>query len=423
MQNKSGFGLFKGTVMTVLLMMLFVVTITGLAYSQTANPADSKVQLFTADQLDQITAPIALYPDELIAHVLPASTVPLEVVQADRYVKDHGGKVSEMPDADWDPSVKALTMFPDVLSMMDKNLDWTETLGSAVINQQNDVMDSIQRLRKKNYNAGNLNNMDHQKVVVEKEVIQIVPSDPQVIYVPQYNPTTVVQAAPSPSGIGLAFATGVMVSNWFNYRTTDWYNHGFIVNPVYIDHYRYPPNSRYYGYYHNDIHRGYPDGVYWKPTPYSRDHYSNRVGNKTNINFGDTNIYVGNKTNVGNKANIGNKTNVPNKTYNSYKPPAGKNPTPGNKPAKYPSNAYKPAKMPSTGNKPEKYPSTAYKPAKMPSTGNKPMKMPEIKKSSGNNSSPFGNIQSRSEATRHSERGSFSRGGGSERSRGGGRKR
>lgn len=404
MQDKSGFSLFRGTVMTMLLLLSLVVTMSGFAYSQAANPTDSKVQLYTADQLDQITAPIALYPDELIAHVLPASTVPLEVVQADRYVKDHGGKVSEMPDSDWDPSVKALTMFPDVLSMMDKNLDWTETLGSAVINQQNDVMNSIQRLRKRNYDSGNLNNMDHQTVVVEKEIIKIVPSDPQVIYVPQYNPTTVVEAAPAPSGIGLAFATGVMVSNWFNYRTTDWYNHGFIVNPVYIDHYRYPPNSRYYGYYHNDIHRGYPNGGYWKPTPYSRDHYSNRVGNKTNIKFGDTNIYVGNKTNVANKNNVVKKTNVANKnnvakkTNVANKNNVVKKNNVGNKP--------------SADYKPEKYHPTSKNPMKMPS------KMPEIRKSTGNNNSPFGNIQGRSEVTRHSDRGSSSRGG---RSSGGGR--
>ena len=371
MLKKLRFSLFKGAVTAMLLLL----AMSGLAYSQAANPTDSSVQMLTADQLDKITAPIALYPDELIAHVLPASTVPLEIVQADRYVKDHGGKVSEMPDADWDPSVKALTLFPDVLSMMDKNLDWTETLGAAVINQQKDVMDSIQRLRRKNYDAGNLKNMNHQTAVVEENTIKIIPSDPEVIYVPQYDSTTVVES--NPGGLALAFAGGIMVSDWFNYRTVDWYHNGFVVNPVYINHYRYPPNSRYYGYYHNDIHRGYPNGGYWKPTPYSRDHYSKNIGNKTNIKFGNTNINIENKTNVGNRSLNHN----------------------------YPHNT------------PNRKPQYSSHPDRMPSVTN----MHEVRSHSFNES-PFGNIQSRSEVSRHSERGSFSRGGGGG-FRGGGRRR
>lgn len=376
MLRKLKFSLFKGAVTTMLLLLALVSAMSGLAYSQTANPTDSSAQMLTADQLDQITAPIALYPDELISHVLPASTVPLEIVQADRYVKDHGGKVSEMPDADWDPSVKALTLFPDVLAMMDKNLDWTETLGAAVINQQKDVMDSIQRLRRKNYDAGNLSNMDHQTAVVEEQTIKIVPSDPDVVYVPQYDSTTVVES--NPGGLALAFAGGVMVADWFNYRTVDWYHNGFIVNPVYIDHYRYPPNSRYYGYYHNDIHRGYSDGGYWKPTPYSRDHYSQNIGNKTNIKFGNTNINIENKTNL------------------------------GNKPMNHPSNYNAPNRKPEYTNHPDSMPSERH----------------DIERDHSLNESPFGNMQSRSEVSRNSDRGSFSRGGGGGfRGGGGGRRR
>ncbi len=422
MFKRSGFSLFKSTVMTMLFLLSLIVTISGLAWSQT-NPTDSKPQLFTADQLDQMTAPIALYPDELVAHILPASTVPLEVVQADRYVKDHGGKVTDMPDTDWDASVKALTMFPDVLSMMDKNLDWTETLGSAVINQQKDVMDSIQRLRKKNYDVGNLNNMDHQTVVVEKEVIKIVPSDPQVVYVPQYNPTTVVQAAPSPGGIGLAFATGIMVADWFNYRTTDWYNNRIIVNPVYIDHYHYPPNSRYYGYYHGP--RGYPPGGgYWQPTPYSKEHYHNHVGNNTYIKFNNNTINIGNNVHhpddhhphhnnppPNNKPHNGNKPPANNKSHNGNKPPAANKPHNGNN--NKPQTAYKPHNTQANAHKPTQ--SHEYK---KPASS---FKMPEFKKTTGSNNSPFGSMESRNESRRHSERGSSSRSGGGSR-RGGRRK-
>lgn len=372
MMKMSEFNSGKSIVILLTLLLTMVFCLSGIGYSQTANPTDSTPQMLTADQLDQITAPIALYPDELIAHVLPASTVPLEIVQADRYVKDHGGKVTEMPDADWDPSVKALTLFPDVLAMMDKNLDWTETLGAAVINQQKDVMDSIQRLRRKNYDAGNLSNMDHQTVVVEEQTIKIVPSDPEVVYVPQYDSTTVVES--NPGGLAFAFASGVMVADWFNYRTVDWYHNGFIVNPVYIDHYRYPPNSRYYNYYHNDIHRGYTDGGYWKPTPYSRDHYSNNIGNKTNIKFNNTNINIGNTNNLG----------------------------------------YKPQNYPS-------HHDYTNHPEKMPSANKMPSEIHEFGQDHSFNESPFSNVQSRSDVMRNSDRGSFSRGGGG--FRGGGRRR
>ena len=159
---------------------------------------------FSREQLEQILAPIALYPDELIAQILMASTYPLEVVQADRWVRQNNNlKGDALADAleeqDWDPSVKSLENFPQVLQMMSEKLDWTQKLGDAFLAQEKDVMDTVQVLRRKAEAAGNLNTTQEQKVIVEKETIIIEPANPQVVYVPTYNPTVVYGAWPYPA--------------------------------------------------------------------------------------------------------------------------------------------------------------------------------------------------------------------------------
>ena len=172
-------------------------------------------------------APIALYPDSLLAQILTASTYPLEIVQAARFVKQNkelkGEKLMEAAkDKDWDPSVKAMLEFPDVLSMMDEKIEWTQKLGDAFLDQQKDVMESVQRLRRKANESGNLKTTKEQIVIVEKEtkVIVIESASPEVVYVPTYNPTVVYGAWPYPAyppypvyaypyGAGLAFTAGV----------------------------------------------------------------------------------------------------------------------------------------------------------------------------------------------------------------------
>jgi hypothetical protein len=158
------------------------------------------------EEIDQMMAPIALYPDSLLAQVLTASTYPLEIVQAGRFVQQNkelkGEKlIAAAKDKDWDPSVKAMLQFPDVLLMMNEKLEWTEKLGNAFLSQQKDVMASAQRLRKKAQESGNLKTTKEQVVVVEKEtkVIVIQPASPQVVYVPAYNPTVVYGAWPYPA--------------------------------------------------------------------------------------------------------------------------------------------------------------------------------------------------------------------------------
>ncbi len=158
------------------------------------------------EELDQLLAPIALYPDDLIAQILAASTYPVEVVQAARFVKENAKLKDEKlmaaaKDKDWEPSVKAMLQFPDVLKMMDEKLDWTSKLGDAFLSQQRDVMDSIQRLRRKANEAGNLKTTQEQKVIVEQQTQTIViqPANPQVVYVPTYNPTVVYGTWPYPA--------------------------------------------------------------------------------------------------------------------------------------------------------------------------------------------------------------------------------
>jgi len=164
-------------------------------------------KLKSPEALDSLVAPIALYPDPLLAQVMAASTYPLEVVQAARWLKDNSKlKGEELTKAaakqPWDASVQALVGFPDALNFLDKNIQWTQDLGNAVLDQQSDVMDAVQRMRKKAKDSGKLQTTKEQKVEVQtieqKQVVVIQPSDPQVIYVPSYNPT-VVYGAPPPA--------------------------------------------------------------------------------------------------------------------------------------------------------------------------------------------------------------------------------
>jgi hypothetical protein len=149
--------------------------------------------------LENLVAPIALYPDDLVALVLPASTNPLQVVQADRFLDKRKQDPKLQVDQDWDDSVKSLVNYPEIIKKMSTDLDWTAALGEAVVANQVAVLDAVQGFRRKAQSAGNLKSDQKQVVVVEKEIIKIEPANPQVIYVPQYNPTTVVAYSPYPA--------------------------------------------------------------------------------------------------------------------------------------------------------------------------------------------------------------------------------
>ena len=172
---------------------------------KTEAPKADAPKVRTPDEMDSLVAPIALYPDPLLAQILAASTYPLEIVQANRWLKENAKlKGEELTKAaakqPWDPSVQALVAFPEALKRLDETLPWTTDLGNAFLEQQAEVMDAVQRMRKKAKDGGKLESTKEQKVetkVVEsKSVIVIEPSDPQVIYVPSYNPTVVYGAPP-----------------------------------------------------------------------------------------------------------------------------------------------------------------------------------------------------------------------------------
>ncbi|MFM0554204.1 DUF3300 domain-containing protein [Paraburkholderia sediminicola] len=228
---------------------LFLEVAAPAAYGQTPAQTPAKI---SNQQLDSLTAPIALYPDALLAQVLMASTFPQDVPAAAAWSKANpklqgDDAVKAVASEPWDPSVQSLVAFPQVLATMASKPDWVTQLGNAFLAQPNDVMDSVQRLRKQAQQAGNLKTNPQQKVVVEQSTIQIVPVNPQVVYVPTYNPTVVYGTWPYPayppvyvppppgyavaSGLaaGLAFGVGVAITSslWSN---VNWNNHSVNIN-------------------------------------------------------------------------------------------------------------------------------------------------------------------------------------------------
>ena len=170
--------------------------------SQPAAPAPA----LSADQLDQLLAPVALYPDALLAQILAASTYPAQVAVADQWLQQMRAQGYGSPDqiaagadqqGDWDPSVKALTAFPDVLDLLDHDLEWTTALGDAYYNQPQDVMQTVQVLRDRAQQAGNLETTPQEDVTENQGYIYIAPPDPEIVYVPTYDPWD-VYGAPIP---------------------------------------------------------------------------------------------------------------------------------------------------------------------------------------------------------------------------------
>jgi hypothetical protein len=269
---------------------------------------------FSQAELEQILAPIALYPDDVLAQILIASTYPLEIVQADRWAKQNKGMTGNALTAalekqPWDPSVKSLVNFPEVLSMMSEKIDLTQKVGDAFLAQQQDVMKAVQSLRAKAQASGNLKTTKEQKVIVEKETIVIQQANPQVIYVPTYNPTVVYGTWPYPAyppayyyppsyyagAAFFSFAAGVAVGAAWGYAWghCDWHHGGGDINYNVnrntninrnIDRSRYQGGQGGKGnWQHNPSHRG---GVAYRDrataTKYNRGASSGAVKSREN---------------------------------------------------------------------------------------------------------------------------------------------
>jgi len=244
---------------------------------QTAQPPEdaTPVPQPSASELDQLVAPIALYPDALVAQILAAATYPTQVVEADRWMQQHadlnGDALAQAVDSQsWDPSVKALTQFPSVLQMMDRNLSWTSSVGDAYVNGQQIVLDAVQVMRQRAQGAGNLQSTQQESVTTDGQAISIEPTDPEVVYVPEYDPWDFYGAPvayyPGWYGVpglyidgpGIVFGVGVGIGvfggfGWgWHHWGADWHRHD-----VMHDHDRYVSHSPTF-INHNDFGHGHP---------------------------------------------------------------------------------------------------------------------------------------------------------------------
>jgi len=186
-------------------------------------------------EIDSLTSSVALYPDPLLALILPASSYPLEVGAASQWARLNPGAPQYVIDAQpWQPSVKALVHYPTVLDTMAARPDWTQRLGAAFLNQPGDVTNSIQRLRFQAQAAGTLFSTPQQQVVTDSGMIRIVPADPTLVYVPTYDPAVVYVRHERPV-VGITFGHGFTIGAWLNYDV-DWHSHWVVVGPRWDHH-------------------------------------------------------------------------------------------------------------------------------------------------------------------------------------------
>ncbi len=343
----------------------------------------------STDQLNQLVAPIALYPDSLVAQVLAASTYPTQVVEADRFVQSQAGappaQIAQMVNGQqWDPSVKALCAFPSVLANMDKNLDWTTQLGNAYYNQPQDVMNAVQGLRQQAYSAGHLQSSQQLAVTYAPGDIVIAPANPAVVYVPYYNPWVfwgfrpyyAWYAPPPPvgfvGGFGFGFGIGIGVGLWggFGWGWGHWgfawgphpylaFGHGMwvsrsvtVVNHGYYGRFDRAPGARAYnaqvahaayargyaagarGGYNAGAHAGYNAGAHagYNAGAHAGYNAGARAGYNAGVNHGAA---ANNSHPATNNYNRPATNNYNRPTQNTSRPTTNSRPTTQNKPARH----------------------------------------------------------------------------------------
>ncbi|MDH3766922.1 MAG: DUF3300 domain-containing protein [Gammaproteobacteria bacterium] len=245
-----------------------------------------EVVILTPKVLAELVGPIALYPDDLLAIVLPASTFPIQIVQAARFLDDYEQDSSLKPVEDWDDSVTALLNYPKVVRMMNEDIEWTWELGGAVLNQQQDVIEAVEVFRDRAYAAGNLKSDDYQTVYDEGESIEIIPADEEVIYVPYYEPERVVirhvepayYYYPQPCPVYYyPYPRGHSFSNGFFWGVTSAYRIGWSTRHLNVRHNSYWGHPyyghRYSGHYYRQPSVHFYNNWYANTGRYSRHRY------------------------------------------------------------------------------------------------------------------------------------------------------
>jgi len=378
---------------------LCAATLAGFASGQDAE----EPKAFAPEELEQLVAPIALHPDAVISQVLMAATYPLEVVQADRWVKDQkppleGDALAKALEAQtWDPSVKSLIAFPDLLGQMSMKLDWTQKLGDAMLAQEKDVLAAVQRLRVRAKEAGHLESSKEQEVSEDAEIIIIESKTTEIVYIPTYNPTVVYGTWPYPA-----------------YPPTYYYP----------PHYVYPPA---YGFAAGVI-VGAAWGYAWGGCGWRGGHVDIDIDRNVNFNRNiDRSRY---KTQVGGggrgnwKHNPNNRQGVryrDNKTAQRY----GKQGRSGNRSSR---DAYR-GRSSTGGAQAGRGTGASARRSSMPKRTSPSRSTPSRSSPSRSSGSAFKGYQGRSQTTRHSSRGRSSRsssrssGRSSRGGRGGGRRR
>lgn len=286
--NKGQFPLLKLTALSLALAASVGCTAVPAAttdvQSQAVYPVDG---VYQGADLDRMLAPVALYPDSLLSHVLIAATYPLEVVQAERWARrnDHlrPEQALEQADAyDWDPSVKALVATPDILTRMSEDLEWTQAVGEAFLAQQEDVLASIQLLRDRAYRAGNLRSDDHVAVARESDTIRIETVRREIVYVPMYDTRRVYGAwwHRSPpvywDGFGVSVSFGHGIRWTLSYNVPTWY--------YFSDFYW---RDRYVVIHHHHYHdrKGHPRRNYDRPRPYDGERWRHNPHHRRNVDY------------------------------------------------------------------------------------------------------------------------------------------
>jgi len=278
-----------------------------------AAAEDQDIPLLTTIEVQDLVGPIALYPDDLLAVVLPASTYPLQLVQAQRFLDDLEQDPSLTPSEDWDDSIIAILNYPEVVELLNEDLDWTWRLGEAVVAQQADVVAAVEGFRDRAYAAGNLQSDSHQIVTRNEGTIEITPVEEDVIYVPYYEPESVVVYQPRPVYYYYPRAYPVY---YYPYPDTYNFNHGFfwgvttaftvgwLTDSVHVMHHSYHGHPYYGHHYWNSLwyrrpsihihnnyyssnnysvsrHR-YSHGDYWRPRHETRRRLSNQRITRSN---------------------------------------------------------------------------------------------------------------------------------------------